>query len=346
MKRFGLVALLLLAGCGPTAVSTPASSAKVTASGDFKCDLPVEAIVQGQIQGGFLHFPGGAFRHDLEADAVLAARLPPPVPGGPPPYLQRDVATYDAAVGRWLPVPRSWVSGDGLTYAYSEGIYPPAPANPQPGPGPLPTGSRVHVVDVKSGDDRIVFSSNGGPFYEVVKFAQDGIYVSAGMPGPDGWKLWRLDPTAGMISKISDRRGAPWVISGGVAWAATYEGSTAQGTLPNHLLRIDLTSGSEAFWLGDHGVFELVSLDSEGTPLVKTVSLAGVLTLLAVTAPDKTQEIFSGPANGRFTVGVADRRGTWLAGPEEFGAGIYLYEKASGIRKVTDLRALPLGPCG
>jgi hypothetical protein len=106
-----------------------------------------------------------------------------------------------------------------------------------------------------------------------------------------------------------------------------------------------LTTGSEAIWLGDHGVFELIGLDSAGTPLVKSVNLAGVLTLLRVTAPGETQEIFSGPANNRFTVAVADRHGTWLAGPEEAGAGIYLYKKASGLTKVSDLRALPLGPC-
>jgi hypothetical protein len=206
VKRLAIIALSLLAGCGPNAGSTPAAAI------DFKCDLPVEAIVQGEIQGGFVHFPGGGFHHDLRADSVLTSVLPPSVPGGPPPHLQRDVASYDAVVRRWLPVPWSWVSADGLRYAYSDGIFPSAPANPEPGPGPFAIGSRVHVVEVKSGDDRVIFSSNGGPFYTIVKLAQDGIYMTAGMPGPDGWKLWRLDSGEVTITKLSDRRGAPWVI--------------------------------------------------------------------------------------------------------------------------------------
>jgi hypothetical protein len=363
VKRFGVIALLLLAGCGPKSVSAPltpatpaqaspraaastSSSQPATPSPDLKCDLPVEVIAQGEIQGGFLHFPGGAFRHDPRADPLLRAGLPTLAPGGPPLRLRPpDVATYDAAVGRWVPVPQSWISDDGLRYAYADGILPPAPPSPESGPGPVAIGSRVHVVEVQSGDDRVVFSSNGGPFYTIVRFAQDGIYLSAGMPGLDGWKFWRLDVSTRTITKVSDRRGSPWVMSKGVAWAATYEGSNQQGTLPNHLLRLDLTTGLEAIWLSDHGVFELISLDSDGTPIVKTVNLAGVLTLLRVTAPGQTEEIFSGPTNGRFTVGFADRQGTWLAGPEEAGPGIYLYEKASGMRRVSDLRALPLGPC-
>lgn len=357
-----MVALLLLASCGPKSISAPATSATpvpatLTAAAsvsvspptnrpspeDLKCDLPVEVVanVQGEIQGGFLHFPGGAFHHDPSADSVVN-------PGGQSPTLA-NTASYDTAVGRWLPVPRAWVSADGLRYAYAEGVGGPSGPTPGPGPGVPPSGVRIHLVDLQSRADRVVFSSNSPPFYEIASYTQEGIYLSAGCAegcDPQALKLWRLDATTGSISKASDRRGFGWLISDGAAWVATYEGSNQQGSLPNNLLRLDLTSGLEATWLTDSGL-QLIGLDAEGNPLV-TMNGAGASTLLRVTAPGHAESIFSGPSNGQFAVAVTDRHGTWLAVGQLASwtpQGIYLYANPSGMRRVSDLVGLPLGPC-
>ncbi len=305
------------------------------------------ANATGDIQqaGGFVHFPGGAFGADPKA-AMVQDPNTHLWRTATQPYLfgssdsGRGRITHDPVVGRWLPVARDQVSADGLHYAYAEPIFAASPST-QPGPGPFATGVHIRVVDLQSGSDRIVFSSTGGPFYTVVTYGRQGIYLTAACAegcGPEALKLWRLDLATGTVAKISDRRGFGWLIRDQVAWVATYEESSQ----PSQLIRLDLTNGQVAIWLTDPGM-QLIGIDAEGSPLV-TLNDVGASALLRVTAPQQSERLFSGPSNGQLTAAVADGSGTWLGGGQSGDEGIYLYSRASGVRKVSDFPGLPLGP--
>jgi hypothetical protein len=120
-------------------------------------DLPVwtyDSSSGGELYfaGGFLHFPGGAFRRDAHADMVFDAKVPGLMRTPDQPYLYAYgspttvvTLTYDRAVGRWLPVNRAQVSDDGLRYAYVEHELGAA------------TSQRIHVVDVRTGSDQVVY---------------------------------------------------------------------------------------------------------------------------------------------------------------------------------------------
>ncbi len=250
----------------------------------------------------------------------------------------RGRITYDPVVGRWIPVARDQVSADGLHYAYAEPIFDPS-SNNQPG-RPFITGVHIRVVDLQSGSDRIVFGSSGYPFYTVVDYAPQGIYLTAPCVegcGPEALKLWRLDLATGKVAKVSDQRGFNWLIRNQVAWVATYD----ESGLPSQLLRLDLTNAQVATWLTNPDI-NLIDTDAEGSPLV-TLHKGGVLAQLRVTAPQQTEPLFPGPDSGLLAA-VADGPRTWLGGGPSSGVGIYLYTPASGVQKVSDFQGLPLGP--
>src|SRR5216683_1845291 len=81
---------------------------------------------------------------------------------------------YDRAFAKWLPATRSQVS----------------------------PGGKLHVVDVATGVDTVVYS--GGTTYSVVDFAAAGIYVTSAQ-APDGAThgLWLQDPSGGQPKLIS-----------------------------------------------------------------------------------------------------------------------------------------------
>jgi hypothetical protein len=322
----------------PTSVANAGTpSASAASASAPRGDLPV-SNGEGVNQVGFIHFPGGAFSADPAATMV---EDPPRnlVRTSTRPYLYgtRVSLAYDRAIGRWLPASLNQISADGLHYAYIEfeGCAPEAGVSAAPSPsGPL---IKIHVVDTQSASDRVVFSSSSClPYYEIVSYDDQGIYLTAGCPSgcpPDSDKLWRLNFSAGVVVKISDSR-CGWTIRDHLAWGL----SDADYNQPSPLLRLDLTSGQQSIWLTATGVV-LIGLDGEGRPLLISNDSAGSA-LIRVTAPQQTEKLFSGPYNGQFSAVVVDGSRTW------FGSsyGIYLYRTASGVSKVSDIGAIPLGP--
>src|SRR5260370_12127525 len=148
----------LLAGCGslaptqPTATSQPSSIAGASPSPSpttspspagqaLSCRLPVRWAAQDGFKGGFLSFPDQVLTVDPTASLF-----------------------YDRAFAKWLPAMRTQVSPDGRRYAYA-GETPNSYA-----------GGTLHVVDVPTGVDTIVYS--GRTTYTVVDFAAAGIYFT------------------------------------------------------------------------------------------------------------------------------------------------------------------------
>jgi hypothetical protein len=149
----------------PTASSSPAASSAIR----LNCQLAVYQV--GRQKTGFIHFPSGNFVED-PAGAMVA--VPPPTDRGAialrrtvkEPQLQGPGGPfYSWSAARWLPVEREAVSPDGLRYTYAEPYWSTAS---------YPSGSRVHVVNVATGLDRVIYDV--AP-YTVIDFASEGIYV-------------------------------------------------------------------------------------------------------------------------------------------------------------------------
>jgi hypothetical protein len=362
MRASVLAIVLVVAACSSSSSPAAQSSKLMTATPNpaaMKGDLPVwmydpSSSGPRYFAGGFLHFPGGAFRRDPHADMVFDAKSPGLRRTPDQPYLYAYgspttvvTLTYDRAVGRWLPVNRAQVSDDGLRYAYVD--YEPGAALSQ----------RIHVVDVRKGSDQVVHGETSKPSYDVVGLVRQNIYLTACQPTETGGNCWgplqRLDATTGNIATVSDHRGT-WVINGRVGWMVTcwpaQDPAPCFGTYdergPNQLLRVDLATGNEEIWGRGSGI-DLIGLDGDGAPLI-TVGGASECGVLRAGAPEQMEPIFSLPINHTvgcgFRSATADRIGIWLQveyEPPGTTAGVYLYSKASGVRKISDSQYVPVG---
>ncbi len=211
MRALVLGLALAVAACSSSAPSNTPST------GALKGDLPVFQYglydAQGnnqQLVGGFLHLPGGAFHRSTGADMVwdysndryplARTTVQPYLFGfGGEGYLGQT--TYDGVAARWLPVERHQVSDDGLRYVYRELLrVDPNAIGEQP-----PREVRFHVVDVRTGSDHVVYTTNGTPPFVIAGFNQQAIWLTrCGNEAGGCWgSLWRLDTATGKVSKVS-----------------------------------------------------------------------------------------------------------------------------------------------
>lgn len=216
MRALVLAIVLIIGACSSSSSPAAQSSPLITVTPSpaaLKGDLPVwiydsASNAQLYFAGGFLHFPGGAFRRDPHADVVFDANVPGLMRTPDPPYLYAygsrttDVTlTYDRAVGRWLPVNRAQVSDDGLRYVYVD--HPPGAAASQ----------RIHVVDVRTGSDQVVYRNTNNPLYAVVGVVQQNIYLTSCQPTETGETAgdhsgaWRLQRATSPRSATAAARG-------------------------------------------------------------------------------------------------------------------------------------------
>ena len=308
-----------------------------------------------------MHFPGGLFRRDPHADMLLDRSIPNLVRTKTPdqPYLyagegspvQSVQITYDRVVGRWLPVNQTQVSADGLHYAYVD--YESGSATPK----------RIHIVDVRSGSDRVVYRETNQPLVAIVGLTQQNIYLTDCEPNETSGNclapLRRVDATTGNVTKVSDRRGA-WVINGRSAWVVTCSSKYPLPCFyeergPNQLLHVDLASGNEEIWDRGSGV-HMIGVDGDGMPLVAVNFVsptwhgvigppwgdAGESVVFRVTAPEQKERLFSVTISepwAGFDRATPDRVGIWLQAsyvPPGFQTAVlYLYSKGSGGREIS-----------
>jgi hypothetical protein len=391
MRTLVLALALAVAACSAPSPRSAQSSLPATITPSLaalKGDLPVFQYglydAQGnnqQLVGGFLHFPGGAFHRSAEADMVrdYSGEPYPLTRTTVQPYLfgfgegELGQTTYDGVAARWLPVARHQVSDDGLRYAYRELLSGPNASGDQP-----PTEVRFHVVDVRTGSDQVVYTTNGTPPFVIAGFSEQAIWLTrCGNEEGGCWgSLWRLDTATGKVSKVSDRRGM-WVISGGAGWTVICSspryspGDTSSppadtclmglaDSKPDQLLRIDLTTGNEETWDREPGIV-LLGIGPDGLPVLKLNS-GDESTLLTVTRHGQTARLFAVPIDNLNPGGgfegpvVSDETGAWLsvvdgrpqprADSPAMAVGIYMYSKSSGVRKVSDFPGLPVGVLG
>jgi hypothetical protein len=143
---------------------------------------------------------------------------------------------YDRPFGRWLPADQSAVSPDGTSYAYVE---------------PLGVGdNELHVVDVRTGDDRVVSSRSD---YAPLAYQSDALYlVERSMGMWNGSGIFVIDPRTNEIHQIhSSTRTEFWMdVIGNFAYGADINPSDPNpvggGEAPDELIRLDLRSDTVA----------------------------------------------------------------------------------------------------
>jgi len=155
---------------------------------------------------------------------------------------------------------------DGKRFAYGEGN---AYQN---------TGGKLHVVDVATGGDTVIYS--GGTVYNVVDFAVEGIYITAAAPEGYPRGLWLEKPTGGSPQLISTSIVAP-MVGGGAAWGVHFNNadpSPGPGGIEgpfNEVVRVDLSSGSTTTWFYRPGsTLYVLGFDRRGDLFV-SVAYAG-----------------------------------------------------------------------
>jgi hypothetical protein len=112
-----------------------------------------------------------------------------------------------------------------------------------------------------------------------------------------------------------------------------------------------LATGNDEIWARGSGI-DLIGIDGDGAPLI-TVGGTNECGVVKASAPEQIEPIFSLPINHTvgcgFISATADRIGIWMQVEDEppgTTAGIYLYSKDSGVRKISDSHYVPVGSFG
>ena len=336
MRRRQLASLvLLLAACGP-ATASPTPSA-VVSNQHLPCKLAFG--INGGLSG-FVAYPGGDFTPDPSSDLTHS-----PYRGANASVIGYGPA-YDAAMRRWLPVPRALVSPDGGTYAYGELLYPPAPPSPASGPRMVaPAGTRIHIVDVASAADRVVLDSH--EFWTAVAYSGNHVYLIHGCPecGSGDGGLWTVDASSGVIEQVAAADASTqymWTVVGtAAAWATDPHGGLA---------RLDLATSTVSVWSGVASkMLRPIGLDSRGLPIAEgeaNYSIAGSFRGGAWLVRGPQDAVQIAPGDLFVDEAVSDSHGVWLLSFND----IYLWNAGSGLDRVgavpasTSAKSLA-GPC-
>src|SRR5215467_172830 len=251
----------------PAATGQLAGSLTMTAQLDFRCTLPV----QGYLSLGRISLPDGG----VTVDQVQ------PQGKGTPAFGSVYVG------GKWLPVPRTWLSPDGSAYAYvttTSGV-----------PGQAQTAT-VYVHDIARGPDRKLWSGSGYA-QTIIGWGPGGVYFglqpTASSQGFTGQEVWVVDPAnpsaAHRVGPNPPQTAAPGVpavplfqfgtrIAGSAAW--TVKQGVTQGPIPPgggviarspaEVVRMELKDGSLSTWFTapDGTNVGIAGTDQQGHPIL------------------------------------------------------------------------------
>ncbi len=282
----------------------------------LKCKLPVALAGnmlpnrQNPDRGAFIDFatgtlsadPAGEMKWDTGADPNLVDTVATPVLHG------NSGLMYDRALARWIPVSSALVKTDGTAYTYAQATA-----------ATIGSPTRIHLVDVASGSDRVVYSAPASDY--PIAFAPEGIYFSHFQYEGPSVGLFLLDPATSRVTTV-DSNGWWGVVGASEAWGFAAP-SVGLGSPIQRVDRLDLKSGQITNWLTASGQDSLWvdGLDASGRPIVQ-VSQAGGTTqsYRVITAAGVTQPLFS-PEDIYLSGPLADQHGLWFRGDR----GIYLF---------------------
>jgi hypothetical protein len=335
----GLLVIVLASACGrsiaqsdetPSPTSPAPQPPDLTAVG-FSCRLPVassDAPLDGkggaQGKGGFVTFPGATFQSDPQS-----------------------LGTFDAPVGKWLPVRYSWIVPDGTAYVYAD-------------------GATAYVVDAAKG----TVKSHSLP-YPVLVLGYDtaGVYLQRVIPFSDAQPrgLDLLDPRTGAYRHLLpnqelwysiERGGFAYAVEHGLDWGNPPTGDPQPSG--NYLVRTDLNGSvylglmsvmaiKEAsiqvigFDRGDQPVLSARSSDYYRIYTTASIKPGGMPYSDPGGAPQ-----YDGPPNVEWNPkGPArgDAHGIWFASKS---GSIWLYTAGKGMQRVAQLpirSPMIAGPC-
>ena len=252
----------------PAAAGHLVGSLNMTTQLDFRCTLPVQAY----LSEARISLPDGG----VTVDQAQTQGKGTPVYGGV--YVN----------GKWLPVPRAWLSSDGRSYAYvtsTTGV-----------PGQAQTAA-VYVHDVARGTDRKLWSGTG--YTQMIGWGPGGVYfalqqMDAGKGPSVATEVWVVDPASPSAAHRvgpNPPQAAPAPneafmpmfqfgtrIAGGAAW--TVKPGASQGPIPpgggsvvvtpSQVLRMDLKDGSLSAWFTapDGTSLSIAGTDQQGRPIL------------------------------------------------------------------------------
>jgi len=368
MKRLVLLGLVLVSACGPSdrglsSSSSPAlpsaSASQSNAGPSVGCRLPLAQAVpppdkehRWSVRGAFINVPTGEL--SIDPNGAFAESPDGRLRSVTQPYLYGTDAgaTYTRRLGRWLPAKIAAVSPDSSHYAYTQTKVQGTSRQ-----------SRIHVVDVASGVDRVAYE--GSDAYSVADYEVEGIYFSAatGFGDVANSGLWLLNPSSGSVRQVAPS-GQPagtlfgfYLIGAGGAW----HGDVALGDKPPHsglgpmdrLLRLDLKTREDTEWFRREGwQVQAIGFDGDGSPVVRADSGDGYTTSLVqlwlVTAPGVAKQIYPGSGTGSpvfltgfLTAPLADAHGLWFGTSD----GIFLYKPDGTFEKISTAGGEIAGRC-
>ncbi len=291
------------APAGPKSTPTPSAF-----TGSCKLPLAWPDPSSGQMTSGFVTFPGASFALDSSVSGVNRP-------------IGAEWLSYDAPMGRWVPVDRQMVSPSGATWLYST----------------LRAGTENHAVDVRTGRDTTLWGSDR--VFRV--FGLDNTYAYAMLDGTGGGQLWRL-PFDGSHATQINVSGNWQFVNGGAAWGTSSDSS--QSGTPFSLRRLDLQHNTVITWVQLSGPGTVVGFDKVGEPIVQVGGPGGDVIVAAgqgVQRPVAQNFYF-----GKGTMGIAhlpalgDAHGIWLFAQD----GTYL--SVNGVpSKQASVPAFLAGPC-
>jgi hypothetical protein len=208
----------------------------------------------------------------------------------------------------------------------------------------------VHVVDVATGADHIVYS--GKPLFVVVSFQADAIYLAHAINPRQGAfeLLFRLDPAGGTPQLVSgsDRHMYQWgwvLVADGAAWGI--DNLVRGSSFLYSVIRLDLATSQTTTWVQDQNdMFWPQAVDSKhrlyaapyNGPLWQVDAPSHVVQL------SSPEQMSFGNAIGGPSSGVTDSTGVWFSGR----GGVWLYSDGHDPKKLAvgpDDTVWPAGPC-
>lgn len=272
------------------------------------CRLPVYLSTSNT--GGFLTVPGYAF-------TAAPANTFVGVPKGADKHW-----SYDAAIGRWVPVDQRMISADGSWWVYATPLEPSISAS-------------LHLVD-RHGADRTVWTGTGRAI-PLGWTAGGAVFVHVGTSAQFQTEYLLIDPTTGQQRSLAPIAGEAAGANTSGLWSTRNLvaglDSDPNPPLRSTVLRTDVNTGETVTWW-DQTIPALVFIlgfDAYGHPIVAISGIPERYVLLE--SPTNETEITGGPRAAEFVPVSAsgDSRGIWFG---DFYGAIWRWNAGQGLKPV------------
>jgi hypothetical protein len=251
---------------------------------------------------------------------------------------------FDWPQNRWVPAMNpDVISPDGSAYVYQEDVE-------GPPYGPI-ARTRIRVVDVRSGTDRVLYSIGQSDL--PIAWTNDGIYIVQFYYEATSTGLRLLNPATGAVHVITSE-GTWSFVSGGAAWGHDPNIGLISGYSPHNVDRLDLATGKVTRWysVADSMRVQVLTIDQAGRPIVAVASgpprAVQDFKVLRLTGPSQAEPLFTIHTyiwDG--TRWQSDTHGFWFVSGDIRGE-VWLYADGTGLRRVAltgkDILAIA-GPC-